>query len=353
MANGRNGGTHLEFGIFESVEWGEDSAFDIYERSLKMAEFADDNGYFCFHVTEHHTTPFSIAPSPVVFLSAVAQRTKRIRIGPLGFLLPFHNPLRLYHEICMLDHMSQGRLELGIARGIVPIEAERFGVPTGDEGREMMLEVLDVLVTAFNDDVLNFEGKYYNYSNVRLWQKPYQKPYPPLWYPTANINNIPWAAEAGFNVCGIIESSKEYKALFDLYKSIWAEHKDDPNRMNSHVATPKIGMARWVYVADTDKEAIKHARSAHKVWREHIGFLFDEAGVTMEILDRMGRFDELVEEEVFLAGSPSTVIEKIGHTAEECGINYFNGMFSWGDLSHEQVMRSMELFTHEVMPAFK
>ena len=78
MASGRNGGTHLEFGVFESVEWREEPAFDTYERSLKMAEYADDNGYFGFHVLEHHTTPLTIAPSPTVFLSALAQRTLRL-----------------------------------------------------------------------------------------------------------------------------------------------------------------------------------------------------------------------------------------------------------------------------------
>ena len=352
MADVEHSGIHLDFGVFDSVELGEEPAFDTYERRLKMAEFADDNGFFCFHLTEHHTTPFSIAPSPGIFLAALAQRTKRIRLGPLGFLLPFYNPLRLYHEICMLDNMSQGRLELGFGRGVVPIEAQRFGIPTEDQGREMMRESLDVLLTAFNNDVLNFEGKYYNYSGVRLWQKPYQKPYPPLWYPTANINNVRWIAEAGFNTCGIIETSKEYKEHFELYKKIWAEHKNDPNRLNGHVATPKLGLARNVYVARTDGGAVKDARAAHKVWRQHIGYLFDEAGITLEPLERLGRFDELLEKEVMLIGSPSTVREKIVRTVEESGINYLNCLFAFGDLSHEQVMRSMRLFTKEVMPAF-
>ena len=105
MTNGRNGGTHLDFGIFASTEYGEEPAYDIYERTLKMAEFADDNGYFGFHVLEHHTTPLTIAPSPSVLLSAVAQRTKRVRIGPLGYLLPFQPPLR--HVIEHANFMIQ------------------------------------------------------------------------------------------------------------------------------------------------------------------------------------------------------------------------------------------------------
>ena len=353
MPDIKDTGIYLDFGIFDSTEWSEDSAAEIYERRLEMAEFADKNDFFCYHVVEHHTTPLCIAPSPSVMLSAIAQRTTRIRIGPLGFLLPFHNPLRLYHEICMLDHMSQGRLELGFGRGIVPIEAERFGIMDVEKGREMMLEALDVLLAGFNNDILDFKGEYYSYSNIKLWQKPYQKPYPPLWYPTANINSIPWAAESGLNVCGIIETAEEYRELFDLYKKIWSDNRGQSDRINGHVENPKIGLARNVYVAQTDREAINDARSAHEVWRKHIGFLFDEAGITIPPLERLSKFDELMDEDVFLVGSPTTVTEQIERTVEQSGINYLNCLFAFGNLNHERVMRSMRLFTQEVIPAFK
>ena len=139
-------GIHLDFGIFDcgGCSEEEEGAADIYENRLELAEFADKNDFYAFHLVEHHTTPLCIAPSPGIFLSAHhlyedGQRTSRIRIGPLGFLLPFHNPLRLYHictstEICMLDHLCQGRLELGFARGVVPMEAERFGLPPCTDG---------------------------------------------------------------------------------------------------------------------------------------------------------------------------------------------------------------------------
>jgi len=346
-------GIHLDFGIFDSVEWSGERAADIYENRLELAEFADKNDFYAFHLVEHHTTPLCIAPSPGIFLSAIAQRTSRIRIGPLGFLLPFHNPLRLYHEICMLDHLCQGRLELGFARGVVSIEADRFGLPGDEERRDMMREALEVLLCGFNNETLDFEGKYYSYSGIKLWLKPYQKPYPPLWYPTAHIDMIPWVAESGMNTCGIIEPSREYREHYELYKKIWAEHKDDPSRINAHVAAPKIGMARPVYVADTDDEALERARAAHAVWRSHIGFLFDQAGITIEPLERLSDFDEQIREETFIVGSPQTVADKIERTVDDCGINYFNAMFAFGDLTHQEVMRSVGRFASEVMPAFK
>ena len=353
MSSVKPTGIHLDFGMFDGVEWSEERAADIYENKLQLAEFADKNDFFAFHLVEHHTTPLSIAPSPGILLSAVAQRTSRIRIGPLGFLLPFHNPLRLYHEICMLDHLCRGRLELGFARGVVSIEAERFGLPGDEERRDMMREVLDILLYCFNNETLDFEGKYYNYSGIKLWLKPYQDPYPPLWYPTANIEMIPWVAESGLNTCGIIEASREYREHFDLYKKIWAENKDNPNRINAHVAEPKIGMARPVYVADSDEEAMETARAAHPVWRSHVGYLFDQAGITIEPLERLSNFETLIEEETLIVGSPQTVADKIVRTVEDCGINYFTAIFAFGDITHQQVMRSAELFAKEVMPAFK
>jgi len=346
-------GSQLQFGVFDSIEWRKSPANEIYEQRLKMAEFADQHDFFCFHVVEHHTTPLSIAPSPGIFLSAIAQRTSRIRLGPLGYLLPFYNPLRLYHEICMLDHMSEGRLELGMGRGVVPMEAERFGIETEDQGREMFNEVLDILLTAFNNDVLNYEGKYYIYKGVRLWQKPYQKPYPPLWYPTDNISNVPWMAEAGINTCNIFRPAADTREHFDLYKRTWEEHRDDPNRLNSHVKSPKMGLARNVYVAPTDRQALKECRAAFDPWMQNVGYLFDEAGISIEALDRLRDFDGLIEKEVMLVGSPQSVCEKISRTVEQSGINYLNCLFWFGDLTYEQVMRSMNLFVGEVIPSFR
>ena len=108
--SGKNG---LKFGIFDWIEWGDRPASDIYEERLQMLEYADKHGYYCYHLAEHHITPLSVAPSPTVFLSAACQRTKNIRLGSLVYLLPFYNPLRLLHEICMLDNLSKGRLDIG------------------------------------------------------------------------------------------------------------------------------------------------------------------------------------------------------------------------------------------------
>jgi hypothetical protein len=111
MASETKDGRKVEFGIFDWIERDENSPAKVFEDRLKLLEYADKQDFFCYHMAEHHTTPLSVAPSPGIFLSAAAQRTSRIRLGPLVFLLPLYNPLRLIQEVCMLDHLSHGRLE--------------------------------------------------------------------------------------------------------------------------------------------------------------------------------------------------------------------------------------------------
>jgi alkanesulfonate monooxygenase SsuD/methylene tetrahydromethanopterin reductase-like flavin-dependent oxidoreductase (luciferase family) len=107
----------MEFGVFDHLDRYPESLADYYEDRLKIAEAYDRAGFYAYHLAEHHATPLGMAPSPSVFLAAVAQRTQRLRFGPLVWPMPLHHPLRLIEEICMLDQLSGGRLELGFGRG--------------------------------------------------------------------------------------------------------------------------------------------------------------------------------------------------------------------------------------------
>src|SRR6185312_15438157 len=117
-----------------------------------------------------------------VFLAAVAQRTRRLRFGPLVYTLALHHPLRVIEEVCMLDQISGGRLELGIGRGVSPYELGYFGVDAAAT-REIFNETLAVLLAGLTHERLTFEGKHYRYHDVPMELHPLQQPYPPLWYP--------------------------------------------------------------------------------------------------------------------------------------------------------------------------
>ena len=104
----------MEFGIFDHMDHGgQGSLSQFYEDRLGIVELYDQSGIYAYHLAEHHATPLGMAPSPNIFLSAVAQRTKKLRFGPLVYCLPLYHPIRLLEEICMLDQMSGGRLEMG------------------------------------------------------------------------------------------------------------------------------------------------------------------------------------------------------------------------------------------------
>src|SRR4030088_542316 len=141
----------MRFGIFDHLD---DSGLPLsrhFEERLKLIEAYDRAGFYGYHLAEHHNTPLGYAPSPGLFLSAVAQRTKQLRFGPMVYLLPLYHPLRLIDEVCMLDQMSGGRFLYGVGRGISPIEVGFYGVnfDTGAEQFREAYEVIQIGLTAF------------------------------------------------------------------------------------------------------------------------------------------------------------------------------------------------------------
>src|SRR2546421_6291899 len=168
----------LEFGIFDHLDRNDLPLHDYYEQRLKVIEAFDRTGFFAYHVAEHHFTPLGMAPSPSVFLSAIAQRTKRLRFGTFVYALPIHHPLRVLEEICMLDHMSGGRPEIGFGRGSVAFQIFFYG--QNAEGRqEIYAERLELILKAFTVKTLTLKGGYDQFENVPMQLAPLQKPQPP------------------------------------------------------------------------------------------------------------------------------------------------------------------------------
>src|SRR5579863_3529452 len=134
----------MEFGVFDHVDRSNLPLADYYESRLKIIEAYDRLGFFGYHMAEHHATPLGMAPSPSVFMAAIAQRTKRLRFGPMVYALPLYHPLRMIEEICMLDQMSRGRLDIGFGRGSSPRELEFFGEDYG-EAQAKYAEALELI----------------------------------------------------------------------------------------------------------------------------------------------------------------------------------------------------------------
>lgn len=338
---------NLHFGVFDSLDRsGAPVGRQLHER-LELVEAAEAAGAHCYHVAEHHGTPLSIAPSPSVFLAAVAARTSTIRLGPLCYLLPLYDPLRLIEEICMLDQLSGGRLELGLSRGVSPYELGFFGIDA-EQSRAIFDEALEVLIAGLTSERLSFHGQRYRYDDVPMVLAPLQQPYPPIWYPTTELASIERIAAQGFNFVGLGPAPR-VRTLVDEYWRVWHEHRADPGRLNAHVAEPQVGISRHLLVADTDVEARRLAETAHARWNSSILRLWHAHGDSRD--DEKFSWRTATEHDTFIFGSPETVTEKLAQLVAVSGCNYFIFAFAWGSLTHAQSLRSLQLFADEVVPA--
>src|SRR5581483_2098253 len=169
----------MKFGIFDHIDQSNVPLPQQFSERLKLIEAYDRLGFYAYQLAEHHGTPLGLAPSPSVFMAAVAQRTKRLRFGPLVYSLPLYHPVRLIEEICMLDHLSSGRFELGVGRGVSPIEVGFYGVDPG-HGPRQFPEALRVIKNGLTNDELSFTGEFYKFEKVPMLLRPLQKPHPPL-----------------------------------------------------------------------------------------------------------------------------------------------------------------------------
>jgi len=343
--------TTIPFSIFDWLDESGRDPSETYEDRLKMAELADKAGYYCYHLAEHHGSALSSVPSPNVFLSAVAQRTQRLHMGALTYLLPLYNPLRLLEELCMLDQLSRGRLEIGVSRGPSAIESAQYHVRPED-ARPMFREAMDLLVLGFTTGELNYSGRYYQYDHAKTRLRPYQKPYPPIWYPTSNLESIAYMGAEGLNAIFSLRMMRSMDRVIEMvgiYRQELAAHRNDPGRANGHVARPFCGLTFHIHVADTDEQARKQAKAAYEVFHANFIQRFIEHGESHSYGD-VADFEKAVAEGHMLVGSPESVARTLSGYLESTQANYLMGAFAWGSFTRDQILRSIDLFAREVMP---
>jgi alkanesulfonate monooxygenase SsuD/methylene tetrahydromethanopterin reductase-like flavin-dependent oxidoreductase (luciferase family) len=331
----------MQFGIFDWIEASGRPSAEIYEHKLELATAADRAGFHGFFIAEHHGTPLSIDGAPSVVLSALFQRTRRLRAGALTFCLPWYHPYRLYSEVCMLDQMSSGRLELGVGRGVSPIESRIFGLTSIEESRERYRQTLETFFEACRSDTMSINGQ-----QAELHVKPRQRPYPPLWFPSSNKESIEFTARHGYHTA-FIGKHADCKPLFERYRELWEQHRNDPGRHNAHVATPFLARTQHLVIADTDAEAEKLGLPAYGAWAGHIHHLTRKLG--RPDVHKTTPYDADSAQRL-IAGSPRTALEKLREMLQVTGANYLLCIFSFGDLDPEHALRSLELFSREVQP---
>ncbi len=331
----------MEIGVFDHLDRGDLPLNEYYEARLQLIEAYERAGFYCYHVAEHHSTPLGMAPSPSVFLAAVAQRTKRLRIGTLVYALPLYHPLRIIEEICMLDQMSGGRLDVGFGRGSSPAELIYYGTDP-DNAQAIYEESLELIVRGMTQKRLSFSGPTYQFTDVPMEIEPLQQPHPPIWYGVHSPESAERAARRGLSTVSL-DPVDMTQASANRFREVWREaHGDRP--------LPKMGLGRFIVVADTDAEAQALARRAYLRWHDSFTYLFRMNNRTIRY-PRPPTFDELMTVGQGVAGSAATVTRFLREQIEATGVNYLVGQFAFGDMSPAETHASLDLFTSQVQPA--
>jgi alkanesulfonate monooxygenase SsuD/methylene tetrahydromethanopterin reductase-like flavin-dependent oxidoreductase (luciferase family) len=242
----------------------------------------------------------------------------------------------------MLDHMSGGRLELGVGRGVSPYEVAYYGVDPA-KAQAMYVEALQVILGALATRTLSFAGEHYNFHDVPIELEPVQRPHPPLWYGLARPEGLPWVVANRVNVvCN--GPPALVRQVTDGYRRDWASAGHSAEEL------PLMGMTRTIVVAETDAEALGIARRAHKRWHQSFMQLWNKHGTRPINAFYPDTFDEVLHAGLGIAGAPATVLAALAAQVAETRVNYLVCRLAFGDMALAESQRSLELFAQHVMP---
>jgi alkanesulfonate monooxygenase SsuD/methylene tetrahydromethanopterin reductase-like flavin-dependent oxidoreductase (luciferase family) len=328
----------------------------LYKNHLEVVELADQAGMdYCFVAEHHFDMGFSECPSPGCFLGAASQRTKQIRLGPLVYVLPLWNPIRVAEEVALLDNLTEGRLECGFGAGIGPFTFSAYGV-SWDDKRQMTLEALRIIRGIWANPSYSYEGQFFTCRNAELSVPLVQKPHPPLWMPTRSKESIDEAAANGISTVQWVPSGmKATRTAFDQYRAAYRHH-------NPLGPKPHMGLMREIYVAPTDKQA-RAEGEAHWInfWQRRGGrrtYGGQGEGGAVTLLDgprkqELMDVDRSIAEGSFICGSPETVVRQIQKIAGEAGADTFLGEFTFGMMEQRHALHSLGLFVERAMPELR
>ena len=322
---------------------------------LKLAESLGFDYYF---TAEHHfSQDFSLSPSQAVTCTIMARETERIRFGPMTIILPIANPLRIAEEFTIIDHLSGGRLEVGVGRGVVHHELASYG-RRGSDGPALFRENLECMLKCWtNEENFSWNGQFHQFFDIEMPWKPLQQPHPRIWIPTATPENArEWGrrgyAVAGFSWLGI-----------DIHKEIFRAYHEGWEQCGLPEDQKRIGYLSSYVVADTDAEAEELAKQHFPEqvelfeYEEGRSYWFGDTDLKRVYSGLLALFNQIKDVDNFsgpaqmiVHGSPETVAEKMIMLREVLGVNAYLSEFSFGLMPWETVKRSMELFSTKTMP---
>ena len=375
----------MKFGYFcNTTNWKHKPYNQLLDEAREISIFCDENKWDSIWFTEHHFNHEGMesCTNPLMMGADVAARTKNIKIGQACNVITFHNPIRLAEDIALLDQLSEGRVEVGIGRGVYGREAINMNKEADlkDQAKNFRLfeETLNVMKKAWTEKFFNHQGEFYNYPAPNFkWQhdmsppseefldmktnevkkisivpKPFQKPHPAIWQVVDSPSSIEWAATNGINTIMWIPTVKALKKRFLLYQEAKSktEKRDVP-------LGEGICLVRDMFIADTMEEAEKLA-GEHIVnymrwvchWRG-LGNHMDPGEVLPETDHKLDLLNyDFLHKRNLLFGTPEYVVNKINELKSELNLQNLQVWSNFPGIEHEACMRSIKLFTDEVMP---
>jgi len=349
----------MEFGFnfFPDVSPQVKSGQQYFREALNLVELGERYGYTHVRTVEHYFQPYGgYSPNPAVFLAAAAQRTRTMRLVTGAVLPVFNNPLKLAGELGMLDAMSNGRLDIGVARAFLPHEFAAFGVPM-DESRERFEEGFAALRVLLSTENASFTGQFHHFHHITSLPRPVQQPHPPFWVAAlATEESFYRAGSNGYNLMAIPLSGAVMQPLLQTYRQAY--------RAAGHPGQGKVMLACHMYCAPTDREAHDTARPLLDTYLQRLVTAASDWDATTskdykgypEMIAALKRqnFEGLVASGAAWVGAPQTIKDSMQRFIDAVeGFDSASLQVMNGPTSEADAERSMRLFAERVMPAFR
>jgi alkanesulfonate monooxygenase SsuD/methylene tetrahydromethanopterin reductase-like flavin-dependent oxidoreductase (luciferase family) len=345
----------MEFGLFTefpSPPGVSDAA--AFDASLAQMKAAEELGFDAVWLGEiHFQKDRSVLAAPLVVASALAACTRRVKIGIAVQVLPLSHPLRLAEDVATVDHISKGRLEFGVGRSGLPGHYQGFNIPYS-ESRDRFLETLDILRSAWTQERFSYQGKYFQFTDVCVMPKPFQKPHPPIRIAATTQETYPMVGRMGAPVFVAVRtvSIPDLKRLLPSYQEAWT--------VAGHAGRGNVGVTMPLYVAETARQAREEPeastmgffRSISSALRKSEGAAAPTAEARAARANRLAEitYDEILSDYAVF-GTPESVADRLLELREQLG---FSTLSTWmnpgGQIPDERVLKSMRLFAERVAP---
>ncbi|SER86576.1 LLM class flavin-dependent oxidoreductase [Psychrobacillus sp. OK032] len=347
----------MEFGLFYVLESPDGDFKRAYDEMLGQIEYAEELGFDSVWVAEHHSSSYGSIPSPQVALAAIAERTKKMKIGSLVSVLTLGNPIRLAEDYAMVDVISNGRLQFGVGRGYQPGEFEILGVDMHNT-RARFKEELEIIRGLWTNDSFTYNGEFYQLNDVSIRPTPIQSP-PPIYVASISPETFDIVAEMGLNITATptLSTLDELKVqLHDareilIQKGMKPEDIDFPINLQVHVAeNAEVAYERtgeyfkWYFDRVLSLVPGAKGEKAAKGYEAFADVAKNMSNITFEQMRQSG---------VIHVDGPQALIEQIEDMQEQFGLKQLSTWHRVGGMSDKLVRESMEMMAKEVIPYFK